>query len=84
MDRLVGRGDSGPEGKLVHIFQTGTPQTQALASMNFSEEVIAQHVSAKIIVKTLIKSFIVVASKSHHLQLLNSFHLSKIYNKKNI
>jgi hypothetical protein len=52
MDRLVGRGKSGPDGKLVHIFQTGTPQTQALAAMNFSEEVIAEHVRAKLTEKT--------------------------------
>ena len=49
MDRLISRVDDDAEasnaGKLVHIFQTGTPQTQALAAMNFPEEKVNKRVN---------------------------------------
>ena len=49
MDRLISKVDDesafSKKGKLVHIFQTGTPQTQAVTSMNFSEKDSEDHVS---------------------------------------
>jgi len=50
MDRLISRVDdaeteAADAGRLVHIFQTGTPQTQALSAMNFPEDKVAKRVS---------------------------------------
>lgn len=52
MDRLISKVDdteaeASDAGRLVHIFQTGTPQTQALAAMNFPEDKVAKRVSAE-------------------------------------
>jgi hypothetical protein len=56
MDRLVvpssttkDQDSSVPESrsKLIHIFQTGSPQTQAVNQMNFSQQQISQHVSSR-------------------------------------
>lgn len=47
MDRLISKVDNESAdfgGKLIHIFQTGTPQTQALSSMNFPEKKVSKHV----------------------------------------
>ena len=30
----------GEKGKLIHVYQTGNPQTQGLNAMNFSQEII--------------------------------------------
>ncbi len=52
MDRLLPKaqttGDGvkveAPAGRLVHIFETGTPQTQGLNAMHFPESALSQHV----------------------------------------
>ena len=35
----VGGGDGG--GKVIHVYQTGNPQTQSLGAMNFRPEVLS-------------------------------------------